>query len=165
MRRQRSLTILQPLDASKILETALPSQIIFYRTPIPEAEPPAPEPVTNPRRRATSAAAELDAASEPTKPSKPRLTTIFGSVSTADIAESIKAVLAQTKEGARVVVGPEDINIVVQESALAEDHTNGIEGDRIKALGDFQVEIRVKGAETVARTVSVTAQDDVTESS
>lgn len=111
----------------------------------------------------TSAAAELDAASEPLTPSKPRLTTIFGSVSTADITESMKAILAQTKEGARVLIGPEDITIVVPENAQAEDHANGIEGDRIKALGDFQVEIRVKGAETIVRTISVTAQDDVKE--
>lgn len=147
------------------MDAALPSHIVFYRTPIPEPEPPPPEPASNPRRRATSAAAELDAASEPPKSSKPRLTTIFGSVSTADIAESMKAILAQTKEGARTVIGPEDITVVEPENAQPEDQTNGIEGDRIKALGDFQVEIRVKGAETIVRTISVTAQDDITEPS
>ena len=82
---------------------------------------------------------------------------IFGSVSTGDIAESIKAVLAQTKEGARVVIGPEDISILKRDEETYEE--KGIEGDRLKALGDFQVEVRVKGGDPVVRTISVKAQD------
>lgn len=79
---------------------------------------------------------------------------IYGSVSTADIAASIKAVLAMDEEGARVVLGPEDVTIV---NSKQEEH--GAEADRIKALGVFDIEVRVKGGEAVRRTVSVQPQE------
>lgn len=156
------LTREQPGKASEIMEASIPSHLIFYRTPIvnPEPETPAQEAPIRLRRAASSAAAELEAASEPLpKPPKPQLTTVFGSVSTADIAEAMKAALAQTNEGVRVVLGPEDITVL--EKALEADgpEETGIEGDRLKALGDFQVEARVKGGEAVVRTVSVRAQE------
>lgn len=88
-----------------------------------------------------------------------QIATIFGSVSTADMADSIKAVLAETNEGARVVIGAEDITIVQAEDDESGYQDKGIEGDRLKALGDFQVELRVKGGEAVVRTVSVKPQD------
>lgn len=101
------------------------------------------------------AAAELEAASEPSpKPPQPRTATIFGSVSTADMAEAIKAVLAETEDGKRVVVGAEDITLMGE---IGE--TSMIEGDRVKALGDFPVQVRVKGGEPVQRIVSVRAQE------
>ena len=134
------------------MEAALPSHIIFYRSPITDPEPEIPEPQA-PRRAASPAAAVLDAASEPLKPSKPSLATIYGSVSTADVVESMKALLSQTEEGARVVLGAEDVKILVPEGVEPQDA--GIEGDRLKALGEFQVEARVKGGEAVVRTVSV----------
>ena len=134
------------------MEASLPSHIIFYRSPITDPEPEIPE-VPTPRRAASPAAAVLDAASEPLKSS---LATIYGSVSTADIIESMKALLSQTEEGARVVLAAEDVKILVPEGVEAQDV--GIEGDRVKALGEFQVEARVKGGEAVVRTVSVRAQ-------
>lgn len=75
------------------------------------------------------------------------------------MAESIKAVLAQTTEGARVVIGAEDIAIVQDKDDESGNQDKDIEGDRLKALGDFQVEVRVKGGEAVARMVSVKAQE------
>ena len=75
------------------------------------------------------------------------------------MAESIKAVLAQTTEGARVVIGAEDIAIVQDKDDESGNQDKGIEGDRLKALGDFQVEVRVKGGEAVVRMVSVKAQE------
>ena len=139
------------------MEAALPSHILFYRSPITDPEPGIPEsPI--PKRAASSAAAVLDAASEPLMPSKPSLATIYGSVSTADIVDSIKAMLSQTEEGARVVLAAEDIKILVPEDVETQDI--GIEGDRLKALGDYQVEARVKGGEAVVRTVSVRAQSE-----
>ena len=97
------------------------------------------------------------------KPTKPQLATIFGSVSTADVAESIKAVLAETREGARVVIGPEDITIIQREDMEKERQERGIEGDRLKALGEFQVEVKVKGGDPVLKTVSVRAQESTPE--
>ena len=127
---------------------------------MPEPESPTQAQPSRMRRATSSAAAELEAASEPLpQPPKPQLVNIFGSVSTADIAESIKAVLAQTTEGRRVVIGSEDITIVQDADDEFEHQGKGIEGDRLKALGDFRVELRVKGAEAVVRTVSVKAQE------
>ena len=134
------------------MEATLPSHIIFYRSLITDPEPEKPE-VPAPRRAASPAAAILDAASEPLKPS---LATIYGSVSTADIIEAMKALLSQTEEGARVVLAAEDVKILVPEGVEAQDV--GIEGDRVKALGEFQVEARIKGGEAIVRTVSVRAQ-------
>ena len=93
------------------------------------------------------------------KPVQPQVVHIFGSVSTADIAESVKAVLAGTSEGARVVIGAEDIAIIQHENDESGHQDKGIEGDRFKVLGDYQVEIRVKGGDPVIRTVSVKSQE------
>lgn len=154
--------LLAPQRASEIIEASLPPSLIFYRTPISAPEPEAPihQPPSRSRRATSSAAAELEAASVPLpKPSQPQLITIFGSVSTADMADSIKAVLAEKSGGARVVIGAEDIAIVQDEDDELGHQDKGIEGDRLKALGDFQVAIRVKGGEAVVRTVSVKAQE------
>ena len=159
------LTWRQPQRATEIMESLLPSHLIFYRTPISTPEEDTPElPPSRPRRAASPAAAELDAASEPLpkppKPPKPQLAPIFGSVSIADVADSFKTVLDQTEEGSRIVLGAEDIRFLEKEQHKdSESQETGIEGDRIKALGDFQVEAKVKGGNTVIRTVSVRAQD------
>ena len=141
------------------MEELLPSHIIFYRTPIPEADTQPQEQPPRPRKAASSAAADLDASSDPLpKPVEPEPVKIFGSVSTTDIAESIETLLAETAEGARIVVGAEDVTIVQAESKSPENQPKGVEGDRLKALGDFQVSARVKGGTPVIRTVSVRAQ-------
>lgn len=70
------------------------------------------------------------------------------------MVESIKTLLAEDEESAMVVVGSEDIRIV---GDVGEDA--GVEGDRLKAIGDFLIEIRVKGGKPVQRTVSVRAQE------
>lgn len=79
---------------------------------------------------------------------------IYGSVSVVDIAEEVKSALGTTEEGARVVIEPEDIKIMDDEGRRAET-----EGDRIKVLGDFAVEIRVKNGVEVKRTVRILAQE------
>ena len=58
------------------------------------------------------------------------------------------------EEGARVVLGPEDVTIV-----SAKQDEDGGEADRIKALGDFEIEVRIKGGEAVRRTVRVQPQE------
>ncbi|CAF9942233.1 hypothetical protein IMSHALPRED_003427 [Imshaugia aleurites] len=155
--------LLLPQRASEIIEASLPPSLVFYRTPIAATEPyfPFQEPTSRSRRvAASSAAAELEAASQPLpKPQKPQVTTIFGSVSTTDIAESMKAVLAGSTEGARVVFGAENITIFQDEDDELGHQDKGIEEDRLKALGDFRVEVRVKGGEPVIRTVSIKAEE------
>lgn len=84
----------------------------------------------------------------------PKPNPIYGSVTTADIAESINALLAETEEGAKVVIGAHDVKII-----RTEEESDG-ETDRLKTLGDFQVEIHVKGGGPVARTISIKAQEN-----
>ena len=93
------------------------------------------------------------------KPAQPELVHIYGSVSTADMAELIKAVLVGSTEGEQVVIGAEDISIIQNKDKELGEQDRGIEGDRLKVLGNFQVEVRVKGGEPVMRRVSVKAQE------
>ena len=86
---------------------------------------------------------------------------IFGSVSTSDIADNLRAVLAleAAKEGgiqdaARVVLTAADVRIVPSEQQI-----ESIEGTRIKAIGDFDIEIVVRGAESVKRKVRIAAEE------
>lgn len=75
-------------------------------------------------------------------------------MSVVDIAEKVRIALGATDEGARVVIEPEDIKIMDSERRGAE-----AEGDRIKVLGDFAVEIRVKNGVEVRRIVRISAQE------
>ena len=75
------------------------------------------------------------------------------------MADSIKAFLAETTKGSKVVIGAEDIRIVQGGVDESRHRDRGIEGDRLKALGDFQIEVRVKGGEAVVRTVCVKEQE------
>jgi ribosomal protein L9 len=84
---------------------------------------------------------------------EPQPIAIYGSVSTADIAESVKAQLAETEDGARVVIGADDIKIIRNEGEEDAD------SDRLKTLGDHQIEIQIKGGGAVMRTVSIQAQE------
>ena len=140
----------------------IPSHLEFYRTPIanPEPETRKEQQPARPFRRnqaASAAAADLAAFEDsmPKPQAEPQVVAIYGSVSTADIAESVKAVLAETEEGARVVLSAEDITITTEQAPVP-----GAEADRLKALGEFKVDIRVKGGEAVRRFISVKAQGD-----
>lgn len=81
---------------------------------------------------------------------------IFGSVSTADVATAMRAVMARNDEAARVLFGEEDIrflNVKAGDQVLQET-------DRVKNVGEYQVRVGVKGTEeTLTRNVRVIAQD------
>ncbi len=152
---------IQPQLATELLSELLPSNLVFYRTAIEtDALTDAPQ---IPSRRATSQAAQetyTEPESENTADDKassvePKLQSIFGSVSTLDMATSIKDILIKSEKGRRVVVGAEDITI------LADANQSAVEagGDRLKALGDFHVEIRVKGGDVIKRMVSIRPPD------
>ena len=85
---------------------------------------------------------------QPSAESKPKLTMIYKSVSTADSSETVRSMLAQHENGLKIVLGSEDVSI-------AEDigENGGIEPGRIKASGTYSVEIRVKGCDAIRRTV------------
>lgn len=89
------------------------------------------------------------AAAEGRGPVTPEKTSIYGSVSTGDIAANLKAILAEDRQGLRVVLSPDDISFVKE----TEDK------DRVKHLGIFEIEIRLSGApDSVRRTIQVHAQ-------
>lgn len=118
----------------------------FYRTPITTAHP-TPKRVS-PSIPITSAISA--AAAEGKEPEKPGKTSIYGSVSTSDIAANLKAILAEDEDGVRVVLSPEEISFV--------EETN--DKDRVKHLGIFEIEIKLNGApNAIRRTVQVHAQD------
>jgi hypothetical protein len=145
--------LLQPQEATAIISKLLPPNIDFYRTPIP-AEQPKPQPAKRispsiPAASAISAAAAEGRPREPEAKSQGK-TGIYGSVSTSDIAANLQAVLAESKDGAHVIISPENISFVGQ----TEDQ------DGIKHLGKFKIEIKLDSApEAVQRTVTVSAQE------
>lgn len=141
--------ILSPEEAAAIVARLIPANIEFYRTPTPAPPPPKK---LSPSLAATSAlsAAAAAAAAENAKrdPPKPTKTGIYGSVSTADIAANLKAILWEDINGARVVISPENISFVEQ----LEDK------DRVKHLGIYTIDIRLSPTETVRRTIQVKVQ-------
>ena len=84
---------------------------------------------------------------------------IFGSVTAADIAQNIKALLAleamkgKTRDAARIVLAPEDIAILPSET-----QSEHVDDTKIKGLGDYDVELRIQGEDAVRRTVRVAAE-------
>lgn len=142
----------QPERATDILSEILPSSLIFYRVPIPQpsSEAPVPPEPPIPFRQLHPSIADMKAAKAPAMIDYQAIP-IYGSVTTADIAESVKAWLAETEEGARVVLGADEVKII-----RTEMETDA-ESDRLKTLGEFQVAIQVKGGGAVARTVNIQA--------
>lgn len=141
----------QPKRVSELIEDLVPREMVFYRVPIaaPEPETTPPEPLGN-SINAIGGEVPIQRASGP----KPLITKIFGSVTTTDMVDAIKAVLAEDEDGARVVLGADDIK--VDEDVNEEI---GVEADRLKALGNYEVEILLKGVDPIARTISVRAQE------
>ena len=135
----------QPARAVEVLDILLPSNIDFYRQPITTSTTPIRH---SPSVPTTSAISE--AAQEGSTSNIPLQTSIYGSVTVADIISNIKALLAEDFEGSRVVLSPEDVSFVEQSE----------EQDRVKHLGTFEINIQIKGASVVIkRTITVNAQN------
>ena len=65
---------------------------------------------------------------------------LFGSVSVADVAAKIRQNLSENLEASMVSVAEEDVKFLgVKES------------DRVKHVGEYQVEIRIKGSDVVVK--------------
>jgi len=140
------LDLLLPERAMTVMSMLLPDNIDFYRTPISPA--PATAQRHSPSIPSTSA---ISAAAQEVAPSQTtQNTSIYGSVTTADVCANLRAVLAEDDEGSRIVLSSEDISFVEE----------GEEKDRVKQLGVFEIDIRVKGAtDSIRRTIRVNAQD------
>jgi len=143
---QIQIELLDPDQSSKLLDNILPRSIDFYRPPI--SVPGLPLRAASPSIPAMSAISA--AASEGHKAQRPERVSIYGSVSTLDIPSNMKAILAEDNEGKRVVLSPEDISFV--------DDLD--ERDRVKYIGSFDIDVRVKGAtKAIRRAVTVYPQD------
>ena len=148
-----TLMDLKPQRATELLDSLVPQYLDFYRPPIRTPEPEQDTTLLRTRTAASQAAADFAAASAPDP--KPVPISIYGSVSTADIATNIKVALAPKvaydADVGRIVLSAEDIK-------LSHDDETAEDQERIKTLGDFQVDITVKGGQAVRRTVRVKAQ-------
>ncbi|KAI4125471.1 MAG: hypothetical protein LQ338_004229 [Usnochroma carphineum] len=136
--------LLTPKRMREIIEDLVPQEMVIYRVPIP-----APEPEPEPSRPLGNSINAIggEGPVQRTPESKHLVTKIFGSVTTADMVDAIKAVLAGDEEGAKVVPGPE--HITVDEEM---DEEAGVEADRVKALGNYKIEIKLKGVDPIRRT-------------
>lgn len=128
----------------ELLDTFVSPTIDFSRQRIEQEE-------SKPRYGASGAADVLTAAAMSSKP-KLSSNAIYGSVSTADVAATIKAALAHNDEAARVILNEADIRFVTD--------TEDADAQRVKELGVFKVEVQVPGApEPLVRNVRVRAKD------
>ncbi|KAL9596236.1 MAG: hypothetical protein Q9219_005947 [cf. Caloplaca sp. 3 TL-2023] len=145
------MKLLTTKRTSELIEALVPPEIIFYRVPIIN-----PEPGPQPQEPLGHSINAIGGEPIPTAPSpQPPITRIFGSVTSADIVDSMRAILAENEQGARVVLSPEEIRIVEE-----TNEEKGIEQDRLKALGAYAVEVRLKGMEAIKRRVVIKAQED-----
>lgn len=131
----------------------LPPTIDFYRTPIIVA-PLVPKRISPsiPSGSALSTAAAAAAAERAAKDaaSKPgEKISIYGSVSTSDVAANLKAILAEDEEGKRVQLLTDHISFVKENQ----------DKDRVKHLGSFEIDIKLNDStEVVRRLINVNAQ-------
>ncbi|KAJ4338553.1 hypothetical protein N0V87_003882 [Didymella glomerata] len=142
--RPIEIEVLSPERSMELLDTFVPPTIDFSRQRIEAQE-------NKPRYGASGAADVLTAAAMGANTERSS-NAIYGSVSTADIASTLKAALAHNDEAARVILNEADVRFV----------TNTEEGDaqRVKELGVYKIEIQLPGAaEPLVRNVRVKAKD------
>lgn len=119
--------MLQPERAIALLDVLLPTNLEFTRNPVQRA------PSEN-KSRLPASVQHLLKASTPEGP-----VAIYGSVSTSDIATFIKEHIAYNDEAAQIQISDSNVKFVGLPSE--ED------ASRVKHLGEFEVEISMKGAE------------------
>lgn len=66
---------------------------------------------------------------------------IFGSVSTTDIANTIRELMAADPEGSRISLDPRDIRFVTEDDGV----------DRVKSLGRWEIDITPGGSASALR--------------
>ena len=157
------LVLLTPQRATRLLSTILPARLEFNRTPIPSN----PTSVARPSQ-ATDTHKDVDELSPTTNPRfPPEAVAIYGSVSAADVASAIRVWLSVSEEASRIVLAAEDVRFVrkkdeslVSGAQIETEDAGTWEGSKIKELGEFDIEICVKGAsDVVRRIVAVLPQD------
>ncbi|KAI5202895.1 hypothetical protein E4T39_04497 [Aureobasidium subglaciale] len=151
---------LSPKRSIELLSMLLPPVMEFRRrsqkAPTPTIETPAP---AKAQRGFSSAAADLLAAqTAPPPASTDSAAPLFGSISTADVASRIKHLLGDNQEASRIVLAAEDLKFVSLTSQAPS------EPDKIGYLGDYKVEVRVKGGELpverIVRVLPIESESD-----
>lgn len=131
-----------------LFETLVPKTLEFHRQVIVPAQTE-PEPKSKGPR--TAAEDLLQIRLEEAK--KRESTAIYGSVSTQDVYNAIRAVLDINDEASKVLLNEEDIRFST-EQLLVDD------ASRVKHIGTFAVDVSLKGATApIRRTVKVLAQE------
>ncbi|EMD61144.1 hypothetical protein COCSADRAFT_29414 [Bipolaris sorokiniana ND90Pr] len=142
--RPIEIEVLSPERSMELLDTFVPPTIDFYRQPIEQDSPKR-------ERVGASGAADILTAAAMSK-AKASANAIYGSVSTADLAATIKSALAHNDEASRVVLNESDVKFV-------SGHEEG-DASRVKQLGTFKAEIRLPGAErALVRNIRIRAKD------
>lgn len=148
------LAKLTPERSRELVEIFIPPRLDFYRQPIAEertADEPAPAPDAP---QFGGIAGELMAArTKAPKTAREGPQAIYGSVSVSDVLVALRAAMGTNDEASRVVLNEDDVRFV----NLPE--LEGAEAGRVKHIGDFEVEVKIRGAEAVLRTVKVVPQD------
>ena len=157
------LNLLPPAQAHTLLDQVIPPTLEFFRTPIgsPEERQRKSE---NPDAEALGKVKEAHTES-PAAGETPRQTAanIYGSVSVSDITQSVKALLLSRGLSGRIVFPEEEVRFVhLGEELGTESEGVGITADKIKKLGEFEYEIKVKGwdGESIRRVCRVLSDDE-----
>ncbi|KAK3397684.1 hypothetical protein B0T20DRAFT_226896 [Sordaria brevicollis] len=120
-----------PETAHSLLSQLIPNTLTFYRKPVPAPEPKTTkEPRVSPLIQGTR---HVPAPTTTTPSNK-----IFSSVSSTDIYNQIKALIADHEEASRINLAPSSVKIL----GLGNDT------DRIKYLGRWDIEIAVARAKS-----------------
>ncbi|KAL5120618.1 hypothetical protein ACEQ8H_001366 [Pleosporales sp. CAS-2024a] len=140
--RPVEVDVLSPERSMELISAFVPPTIDFYRQRIARDDGDA-----SPRPGASGAADVLTAAAMASRHKSPAHA-IYGSVSAADIVQTIRGALAHNDEAARVILTEADVRFV---SGHDESDTS-----RVKQLGVFKIAIQLAGAgEPISRNVRV----------
>lgn len=150
--RQPVLEKLSPERSMELVEIFVPKRLDFYRQPIIEEKT---SPAEEPKWKMGGVAGDLLAARQRRSGPESReygRQSIYGSVSVQDVLVAMRAAMETNDEAARVALQEGDISFV--------DLPESEEAGKVKHVGDFAVDVRVKGAEMgVRRMVRVIAQE------
>lgn len=155
-RKTLELEKLTPERSLELLDIFVHPRLDFYRQPLPPVvDEDVREEAPRKERLRTASSAAADLLEARTAVPKPKADAgpqgIYGSVSAQDILVAIRAATATNDEAAKIPLREEDI-VFMDEKV----------GRAVKSVGDFTIEIAVKGSERgLKRTVRVIPQEAV----
>ncbi|KAF2426317.1 hypothetical protein EJ08DRAFT_561693, partial [Tothia fuscella] len=144
--------LLSPQRSLDLLAVLLPSKLEFYRPVVTSSLPSTSSPSSSSTNNPSAIPKEVLSilSSSPASPKQSSQIPIYGSISTLDVANHIKEYISYNDEASQVVLNENDVKFV----GLGQlDDVS-----RVKHLGEYGVEIGMKGVEgKVSRRVVVAA--------